>query len=100
MTQVIPLLPVPSQVLNVQLGEQLCRIRIYARRYGLFCDLYVNDTLIIGGVLCLNLVKIVRSAYLGFEGDLAFNDTQGNSDPIYTGLGDRFVLLWLESDDV
>lgn len=100
MSVVIPLLATPSQFLNVQLGDQLCSIKVYARRYGMFLDLYVNDVLIIGGVLCLNLVKIVRSAYLGFAGDLVFNDTQGNSDPTYLGLGDRYVLLWLEPDEI
>lgn len=43
---------------------------------------------------------IVRSAYLGFIGDLAFIDTQGTSDPIYAGLGTRFQLVYLFPVDV
>ena len=27
--------------------------------------------------------------------DLTFIDTQGSSDPVYTGLGSRFRLVWV-----
>lgn len=94
MASVIPLKAVPSQSLSVQLGDQPCRIVVSQKQTGLFIDLYVNDSLLIGGVLCLNNVLIVRDGYLGFTGDLYFNDTQGTDDPYYTGLGDRFELLW------
>jgi hypothetical protein len=97
--QVIPLQPVPAQTFNVTLGEQLCSITLYQRAYGMFLDLKVDDKQILTGALCMNLVKIVRSEYLGFIGDLCFNDTQGNEDPFYGLLGSRFVLLWLEPND-
>ena len=45
-------------------------------------------------MLCLNLVGLVRSAYLGFIGQLAFFDTQGTSDPDYSGLGTRYQLVY------
>lgn len=90
----IPLDVVPSQTLTVPLGGQAVRLNVYTRTFGLYVDVYVNNTLIIGGVKALNLVKIVRSKYLGFIGDVFFFDTQGTDDPVYTGLGDRFVLLY------
>jgi hypothetical protein len=34
----------------------------------------------------------VRDEYLGFIGDLAFFDTQGMTDPDWTGLGSRYIL--------
>jgi hypothetical protein len=101
--QVIPLQAVPSQTLSVTLNGQACSINLYWRGLDyphLYCDLYVSNTLIIAGVLCLNGVAIVRSVYLGFTGDLAFFDTQGSSDPEYTGLGDRWQLVYLEPGDV
>lgn len=49
------------------------------------------------GVLCRNRVYLVREAYLGFRGDLAFVDTAGNDDPQYAGLGTRWPLLYLET---
>lgn len=100
----IPLQAVASQVVSVALAGQACRINVYQKTTGLYLDLYVNDALIIGGVICQHANKIVRDAYLGFVGDLAFFDTQaGNQpplDPSYDGLGARFALMYLEASDL
>jgi hypothetical protein len=102
---IIPLIAVPSQKLSVPLANQTCQINVYQKAYGLFMDLYVNNSLIIGGVLCHNLNRIVRSLYLGFIGDFVFYDTQvpvgeEGSDPVYTGLGARYQLIYLEVSDL
>lgn len=100
---VIPLTEAPAQTVSIALGIQSCRINVYTKSINvpiqaptdipsdplptyenqnpIFLDLYVNDALIVGGVLCLNETRIVRDAYLGFIGDLAFIDAAGNSDP-------------------
>lgn len=91
----IPLTALPSQVVSVQLGSQPCRLQIFQKATGLFIDVYVSDVAIVLGAACLNAVFIVRDIYLGFLGDLVFVDTQGDSDPDYTGLGNRFSLLWV-----
>src|ERR1700687_3305718 len=100
---VVPLQPVPSQVVTVTLNNQSCKIAVYQKSTGLYLDLYVSDTLIIGGVICQNANLIVRDAYLGFSGDLAICDTQATKDasgnlvasaPDYTGLGSRLVLFY------
>lgn len=100
--QIIPIQPVPNQTLAVNLNGQACQINIYQTIYGLFLDLYVNNgaTLVVSGVLCEDLNRIVRSAYLGFTGDLAFIDTQGLNDPVYAQLGSRYVLAYLEASDL
>lgn len=90
----IPLVATPSQTLNVQLGDQSCRIDVRQRRTGLFVDLYVRDVAIFQGVKALDRCKLVREGYLDFTGELFFTDTHGNDDPDYTGLGDRFLLIW------
>lgn len=90
----IPLQPVKSQVVSVQLGGQSCRIKVHTRTFGLYVDLYVNNALLIGGVLALNNNKIVRSKYLGFTGDIYFYDTQGTQNPSYESLGSRFILCY------
>ena len=104
MALVIPTQPVPNQVFNVTLDGQQCRIAIAQKSTGMYLNLYVNDVLIIGGVLCEIANRIVRSVYLGFVGDLAFFDTQPGADPLvpenpdqvyYTGLGSRFFLAYL-----
>jgi hypothetical protein len=66
-------------------------------------DVYVNNVLILAGVICQNVNRIIRDAYFGFLGDFTFFDTQGGvtgSDPSYPGLGTRYVLLYLEVADL
>jgi hypothetical protein len=96
----IPLQAVPSQTVSVALNNQACQINVYTLTTGLYVDLLVNDAQIIGGVVAQNLNVIVRDAYLGFVGDLAFADTQGDQDPVYTGLGSRFILVYLFPSDL
>lgn len=101
--QIIPTTEAPAQTINVTLGQQSCTINLYTKSINVpiqppgdipsdplptyeninpvFLDLYVNDALIIGGVLCLNAVRIVRDVYLGFVGDIAIIDINGQSDP-------------------
>ena len=108
--QYIPLNAVPSQTVAVSLNNQSCQINVYQKVTGLYLDLYVNNVLIIGGVICENLNRIVRSIYLGFSGDLCFIDNAGTDDPDYTGLGPtnsfvgadgaRYNLLYLTPADL
>lgn len=91
---IVPLQPAPSQTTAVSLNGQNCQINVYTLTTGLYVDLYVDNDLIIGGVVALDRNVIVRSLYLGFVGDLAFLDTQGVSDPVYTDLGSRYVLAY------
>ena len=74
---IIPIQPLPNQTMQVQLAGQSCSLNIYQNAYGLFMDVIVGQNQIIAGVLCENLNRIVRSLYLGFVGDFAFQDTQG-----------------------
>ncbi|MDF2386591.1 hypothetical protein JMG10_34330 [Nostoc ellipsosporum NOK] len=80
--------------MNVQLGAESCRIAVYQKRTGLYLDLFVNDAAVVVGALCRDRTFLIRNAYLGFTGDLVFVDSQGISDPDYTGLGTRYALLW------
>jgi hypothetical protein len=89
---VVPLLAVPAQVVSIDLNGQACNLNVYQRTTGLYVDLGINDTLIIGGVIALDRIKIVRDVYLGFIGDLAFFDSQGTQDPDWTGLNTRYFL--------
>lgn len=94
MTSVIPILPEPAQNLRVQLGQQQCVIALYQRWGRLYLDLMVDNVQIMRARLCRDRVGLVRDAYLGFAGQLAFVDTQGTSDPEYTGLGSRYILIY------
>ncbi len=113
--QLIPLNVVSSQQLSITLSSQSCTISVYTKHIQIpfvpsggipssppiykqidpiFLDLYVNDALLIGGVLCLNQSLIVRNKYLGFIGDMSFIDTQANEDPQVSGLGNRWQLAY------
>lgn len=103
--QVIPIRPLQNQTLQVQLAQQAVALNIYQLAYGLFVDVYKDNALVIGGVIAQNLNRIVRDEYLGLIGDFVFFDTQTaagepGQDPVYTGLGDRYLLLYLEAADL
>lgn len=100
MSLMVQLQPIANQTLQVQLNGQACTVAVQQSNYGLFLTLSVGLEPIINSVLCLNLVRIVRDAYLGFLGDLVFVDTQGSSDPVYTGLGSRWQLIYLSPTDL
>jgi hypothetical protein len=97
---IIPLQSVSNQSVNVGLANQLCQLNIYQKSTGLFFDLLVSSAPIVSGVICLNLVKLVRRLYLGFIGDFVFFDSQGNTDPVSTGLGSRYLLAYLSPSDL
>lgn len=97
---IVPTKAIPSQVLSVTLGGQSCVIALYQKTTGLFLDLSVAGSPTVQGVLCRDRVRLVRQAYLGFIGDLTFIDTQGASDPVYTGLGARYLLGYLSPDEL
>lgn len=100
MTQVVPLQSVPNQTTQIVLNGQNCQIDVFQTDSGLFLNLYVNDDPIVEGVICQNLNRIVRNLYLGFSGDLAFNDTRGTSDPSYIGLGGQYQLIYYAASEV
>jgi hypothetical protein len=99
-TLIVPLNPFPNQITKISLANQACTIHVYQRLTGLYLDLYIQDQLLIGGVICQNQNRIVRDIYLGFVGDLAFIDNAGNDDPYYDGLGTRWSLCYLAESDL
>lgn len=96
----IPLRPVPSQSLSVVLSGQSCQINVYEKSTGMYLDLFLNHQPIVTTGLCHDRVRLVRESYRGFVGDVTFIDTRGYADPEYTGLGDRFILAYLEAGDL
>lgn len=92
--------PVASQTTKVVLDGKSCEISVYVKNQCMFFDLTVNGMQIAYAVQCKNLVSLVPTSYLGFIGWLTFFDTQGTDDPIYTGLGSRWVLLYMDAADL
>ena len=98
---IVPAQANPNQAFNISLGGQQCLISIMQTDYGLYMDVAVAGTPIVYGVLCENLNPIVREAYSGFVGDFVWYDTSGDgTDPIYSGIGDQYQLIYLEAADL
>ncbi len=106
--QIIPIQDVYSQTFTIQLGGQNTQINLYQKNCDqLYCDVFVNNVAVITGVICRNMVRIVRNTYLGFVGDLMFIDQQGTFtppstgiDPSSPGLGTRFLFCYLTTTDL
>lgn len=98
--QIVPLRAIPNQQVQSQLNGQACTLNVYQQAFGLYVDVYLGSQLIVAGVIAENLNRIVRGSVAaisepGFVGDFSFLDLQGADDPVYTGLGSRWVLLYL-----
>jgi hypothetical protein len=97
---IVPLQAIPNQTVTTTLNSQVTQLNVYQTYNGLFIDIYLENTLIVGGVICENQNRIIRSAYLGYSGDFAFLDVQGSNDPDYTGLGTRYFLAYLTETEL
>lgn len=93
---VIPLNAVASQSVKVLLSSRSVQLDIKQRSTGLFMDVYLDGTLKLAGVICQNKNWIVQKSYFGLPGDMKFIDQEGDNDPEYSGLGDRYVLMYQE----
>lgn len=98
--KIVPVQAVPNQIFAILLGNQSCQITLQTRFYGLYMDLAVNNVPLRAGVVCQNQNRIIRYPSLGFIGDFWFTDTQGTDDPVYTGLGTRWLLEYIELADL
>jgi hypothetical protein len=99
---IVPTTDTANQSLLLTLNNQSCQINAYQKQTGFFLDLYVDNVLILGGVLCRNQCFLIMNIYLGFVGDLMWVDTQNqNADPVVGGgIGTRFQLVYLLPADI
>ena len=95
----IPLQSIPSQITKVVLGNQNTQIFIYAKEQGVFVDISVDDVAVVNCVIARDMVPLVCREYVGFAGNLVFVDNQGADDPLYTGIGSRWSLVYLTADE-
>lgn len=96
----VPLQAVPNQTLAIVLAGQSCELALRQNGANMYFDLTVNGVDIV-------LTRIVRNKqllcldarYRPFVGDFFFIDTQGDTQPEYTGLDARYVLNYVEPTD-
>lgn len=96
----VSIVPQKSQSVSVRLAGQQCVIRLIQRESAIYMDLTVNGNPIMQGVPCLYGNKMVRYSYLGFVGDLVFLDNIGQQDPVWDGLGSRYLLYYIEESEL
>ena len=83
----IPLDSVPNQKVSTTLNGETWTIVLETRKG----HLYISLTSRTRGDVLLNRVCLDRTV-LGYG--FVFVDVDGTTDPVYTGLGGRYVLVW------
>lgn len=100
----LPLEATPNQEFLITLDDQDCTIAVYQRGTRLYLDLTVSREIVRQGAICQPGERIVQGATAAFRGQLYFVDERSQPDqqaaPQWEGLGTRWRLYWLTSDEV
>lgn len=92
--QVIPLPALANQTFTCVLDTQQAQFNLSTTEEGLFADIVYNGVSIAAGRLCLDRTNLNSSPYTGLPQGLYFVDTLGTTDPVYTGFGTRYLLIY------
>ena len=99
----IPLRQIPNQSLQTLLGGQNCALRFYSRLVDdvehLFCDLAIDQSVVFAGVICQQFFGLKLYPWWPFAGSLVFVDMQGDEEPNWRGLGERWRLFYIEAGE-
>lgn len=90
----LPLPTEPNQQFGAQLDGAFAQITLTTTDYGLFADIVYNGVPVAAGRLCLDRTDINPNRYLGLPQMLTFVDLQGTTDPVASGFGTRYLLLY------
>lgn len=97
----IPLSQLPNQEFTVLLDDQRCTINLYQKGLYMYLDLTVDGELVSVGNICQDGASILQSPTPLFNGSLHFYDLQGTKHPVYSGLGTRYLLVFVpDGEDV
>jgi hypothetical protein len=97
----VPLTAVPSQTFGIILDGQNCNINVYTEATGIYMDLSLSGTVLATARILRDGARVLQDLqYTAFVGDFIMVDTQGELDPVYTGLGARWQLVYLEASDL
>lgn len=97
---IIPLDNIPNQKFQVELGDKICQFEFITRGVFMYMNLSVDNEEQINGLICMNNVNLLPYNGMGLDGSLYFTDTQGDLDPIYWGLNDRWLLIYEVEDGI
>lgn len=91
----IPVSQNPNQSFQTNIEGKMVEIHLYIRARNLFMDLSVDGETCFNGKICRNRSKIDRFKEK-LNGYFMFIDTDGDLDPYYTGLNERWFLLYVQ----
>jgi hypothetical protein len=94
--QIVPLPQSANATFSAVLDGQEAIFNLTTTDFGLFADVVYNGVPVINARLCLDRVDINPRRYNGMPQALFFADTQGTTDPIFTGFGSRYLLVYGE----
>ena len=94
----IPLSPIPNQSVSVVLQERNVALTLRTLDGTLYADVLCEGVPICAAHICQDRQLLTaRSEYLGFPGlSLWFADLRGTSDPHWSELNTRYLLLSVE----
>ena len=92
----IPIDQLPNQSFEIELNDKRCRFEFITRGFSLYMNLSIDDVEKVNGIICLNNENLILYPEIGLEGKVYFTDTQGNLDPLFYGLNDRWLLVYEE----
>lgn len=84
----IPVQQVPNQTLTTTINNVIYGITLNTRLDELYMSITKNGEPIIYNRICLNKQPINEG--------LVFVDMDGLENPVFSGLGDRYKLLWTD----
>lgn len=99
MAVIVPLSAIPAQNFQIILDKQDCEITVYTKNTGLFLNLAVGGKTVQSGAIIIEGVSIIQTPNSLFTGALIVHDLWGEDNPVYTGLGDRWVLAYYSANE-
>lgn len=94
----IPLQDSANQSFSCTLDGAIAQITLRTTDYGLFADVVYAGVSVAAGRICLDRTDINPNRYLGMPQALFFADLQGATDPVYTGFGTQYLLIYGNPD--
>ncbi len=95
----IQVAPLVAQSFKVVLGEQACEIEIRERLGRLYMSLVADGVTAWTNYPCFDRQNIKPFRHMPFVGGLYFIDVEGYSDPVASGLGTRYFLVYFPTED-
>lgn len=95
----IPLLPTPNQVVNTTINDKAIEVSLALRKNNrLYATISINNETIISSRVCLDRTALTPEWYKNKNMVFTFVDSQGYTDPEYSGLGSRYNLFMVAVD--